>query len=267
MNRQEAEQLKVFRTTLEMSEGQVFHLRFGPLDLYIQKNHNEISLRWMTTNDWMDNSFHYQFPFESIIPLNLLQEKRYASHATHPIFKVVPYLAELPFVVKPDTPFMILPGEKAKIFLSTPMNIRLVDLERDQTIDEVPVLKRVKTWFGDSHLDGELCFFTKIRAALTEDHLPFRPHRAQTHLYIENSSKEPIPIEKLKIPVPILDLYQDERGQFVTSSLSLKSDARGRLKDLKTFPPQMENGELFHFHAPRSAIRKMSLNSITQFLR
>ncbi len=267
MNRQEAEQLKVFRTDLEMNEGQIFHLRFGPLDLYIEKNRNEIRLRWMTTNDWMDNSFHYQFPFESLIPQNLLQERRYASTASSPVLQVVPYLGEKPFVVKPDTSVIILPGEKAKIFLSTPMNIRLIDATTQQIIDEIPVLNRVKTWFGESPTDGELCFFTRIRAALTEENLPFRPHRAVTHLFIENSSKESLPIEKLKIPVNILDLYQDDRGLFITSSLSLKSDAKGKLKDLKTFPPEVEKGSLHHFHSPRTLMRKMTLKTITQFMR
>ena len=36
MKRQEAEELKVFRTDLKMTEGQLFHLRYGPLDLYIE---------------------------------------------------------------------------------------------------------------------------------------------------------------------------------------------------------------------------------------
>ena len=37
MTRNEAEALKVFRDSLELEDGDLFHLRLGPLDLYLQK--------------------------------------------------------------------------------------------------------------------------------------------------------------------------------------------------------------------------------------
>lgn len=267
MKRQEAEELKVFRTDLEMKEGELFHLRYGPLDLYIENSPNEIRVRSMTSNDWMDSSFHYQFPFEGMFPENLLKEKRFAYQERSPALKVLPCLGEKPFVVKPDKTFMVLPGERAKIYLSTPMSVRLSDLKTGQVIDEIPVLNRVKTWFGDSPTDGELCFFTRIHAALIEENLPFRPHRALTHLFIENSSKEPIPIKKLKIPVNYLTLYQDNRGLFVTSSLSVKSDMKGQLKDLRIFAPITDDGELYKIQEPREQIPKMIFKSVTELMR
>lgn len=267
MKRTETEELKVFRENLEMKEGQQFHLRFGPLDLYIEKSKNEIRLRSMSSNDWMDSSFHYEFPFVGMFPKNLLEEKRFAYTENSPVLKVIPCLGELPFVIRPDTTFMVLPGEKAKIFLTTPMNIRLYNNQTNQVIDEVPVLNRTKTWFGESPTDGQLCFFTRIHAALLEENLPFRPHRALTHLYVENSSKKPIPIKKLKIPVNYLTLYQDERGMFVTSSLSVKSDVKGQLKDLKIFAPISERGSLVKIQDPRERIPKMIFKSITELMR
>lgn len=267
VKRQEAEELKVFRTELKMEQGQLFHLRYGPLDLYIENSPNEIRVRSMTSNDWMDSSFHYQFPFEGMFPDNLLTEKRFAYLEKSPALKILPCLGELPFVVKPNSTFMILPGEKAKIYLSTPVNIRLSDVHTNQVITEIPVLGRVKTWFGDSPTNGQLCFFTRIHAALIEENLPFRPHRALTHLYVENKSKEPIPIKKLKIPVNYLTLYQDDRGLFVTSSLSVKSDVNGQLKDLKIFPPNENSGELFKVQEPRDQIPKMIFKSTTEIMR
>ncbi len=264
MKRDEAHELKVFQTNLQMQDGESFHLRFGPLDLYIEKIASEIRLRWMTSNDWLDSSFHHQFPFTGMYPTNLLKEKRFAYSEKAPLLKVVPCLGEMPFVVKPDTTFMVLPGEKAKIYLSTPMNIRLLDGESRQVIDEVPVLHRVKTWFGESPTKGQLCFFTRIHAALLEENLPFRPHRALTHLYIENSSNKPIPIEKIKIPVNFLTLYQEERGLFVTSSLSVRIDPNENLKDLKIFSPE---GDLTVMGEPRDVLKKGLFNSITEIMR
>jgi hypothetical protein len=266
MNRDDAKDLKIFRQELSLQQGEVYHLRYGPLDLYLEKNKNEICIRSMTSNDWMDSSFHYHFPFEGMCPQNLLDEKRFAFSKESPTLKILPCLGEMPFVVKPDTKFMILPGQRAKIFLSTPMSLRIYDVDHDQVIEEIPVLHRVKTWFGQSPTSGQLCFFTKIHAALDEDSLPFRPHRALTHVFIENSSTEPIPIQKLKIPVNYLKLYQDERGLFVTSSLSVKSDKKGQLKDLKIFAPETE-GELLLIQEPREHLPHRFFKSINELMR
>lgn len=267
MKRQEAKELKVFRDDLAMEVGETFHLRFGPLDLFLENSINEIRMRWMSSNDWMDSSFHYEFPFEGVIPEKLLSEKRFAYSERSPTLKVTPCLGERPFVVKPDTTFMILPGEKAKIFLSTPMNIRIEDVNSKQVIDELPVLNRVKTWFGQTPTSGQLCFFTRIHAALSEESLPFRPHRAMTHLFVENSSNLPIPIQKLKIPVNYLRLFQDGRGLFVTSSLSVKSDNSGKLKDLKIFPPEEYSEDRITVHEPHEVIPKRLFKSMTEIMR
>jgi hypothetical protein len=267
MNRDEARELKVFQTDLDMKDGEFFHLRFGPLDYYLEKIETEIRVRWMTSNDWMDSSFHYQYPFTGMYPGNLLTEKRFALSSRSPQLKVSPCLGEMPFVVKPDTTFFILPGETAKIYLSTPMSVRLTDNECGIVIDEIPVLHRVKTWFGETPTKGQLCFFTRIHAALLEENLPFRPHRALTHLYIMNSSKTPLPIEKLKIPVNHLKLYQDNRGLFVTSSLSLRIDNRENLKDLKIFAPSEGNTNLDVIHEPREKIPKGFFKSTTEIMR
>ena len=267
MKRQDALDLKVFQTDLEMKNGENFHLRFGPLDFYLEKIETEIRVRWMTSNDWMDSSFHYQFPFTGMFPENLLTEKRFAYSEKAPLMKVAPCLGERPFIVKPDTTFMVLPGEKAKIYLSTPMSIRLTDLNFKQVIDEIPVLDRVKTWYGETPTQGQLCFFTRIHAALIEENLPFRPHRALTHLYIENSSKKPIPIEKLKIPVNYLTLYQEDRGLFVTSSLSVRIDLRGNLRDLKIFAPNKKDEDLVKIQEPREVIPKGLFKSTTEIMR
>ncbi len=267
MKRSEAEKLKVFQTILEMKERESFHLRFGPLDLYLEKIDNEIRVLWMTSNDWMDSSFHYQFPFEGMYPDTLLTEKRFAYSKKAPSLRVAPCLGERPFVVKPDTTFMVLPGEKAKIYLSTPMSVRLSDAETTEVIDEIPVLNRVKTWFGETPTTGELCFFTRIHAALKEKNLPFRPHRAMTHLYVHNSSKTPIPIEKLKIPVNYLTLYQDERGLFITSSLSIRIDSNGRIKDLEIFKPTRLGEGAAVIQNPRDKIPKTIFKSATEIMR
>lgn len=267
MTKKEAEALKVFRDKLDMHDGDVFHLRYGPLDLYLEKIDNEIRMRWMTTNDWMDASFHYQFPFQGMFPETLLTEKRFAYAGKTANLNVVPCLGEKAFVAKPDKTFMILPGEKATIYLSTPMNVKIIDANNNRVISEIPVIHRNQTWFGETPTYGQLCFFTQIRAALVEDNLPFRPHRAMTHVVVDNRSKQVIPIERLKIPVNFLTLYQDDRGLFVTSSLYVKCDVKGRLKDVKIYPPIEGHNSLYRLLEPRDQMTNVLFQTVSELMR
>ena len=234
MNTEKASALKSFREALNIQAGELFHLRFGPLELYIEKNEQELQIKWSSSNDWLDSAFHYEYPFKGHLPENLLQHKRFAYSSPLEKIKVTPCLGEKPFVARPQTPLMILPGHNAKIFLSTPMSLRIAG---DRVFDEIPVMERSQTWFGESVTRGELCFFTNIYAALREEDLPFRPHRAMTHVNIQNRSQNPIPVDRLKIPVPAFSLFQRDSGRFVTSSLDVRCDSKGVVRDLKIRPP------------------------------
>ncbi|MCB0377819.1 MAG: DUF432 domain-containing protein [Bdellovibrionales bacterium] len=267
MIREQAQELNILQNPVDLDLGEIFHLRYGPLDLYLERAESQLRLRWMTSQDFMDSSFEYQLPFKGMFPENLLSEKRFAFTGKIPPLKILPCLGEKPFVARPETPFMILPGEKTSIYLSTPMSLRIMDNQSHQIIDELPVIERTKTWFGDSFTSGQLCFFTHIHAALKEDELPFRPHRALTLVTIENRSKKTIQIKRLKIPAPYLTLYQEERGVFVTSTLNVKCDIKGKVKELKIVRPSLGDGKNVQIFPPREALPSSIFKSVTELMR
>ena len=261
MNEELAQALKKLQNPIALKEGELFHLRFGPLELYVEKNEKEIQFKWTSSNDWLDSSFHFEYPFKGHLPENLLQHKRFAYSKDFATIQVVPCLGEKPFVARPQTTLMVLPGHKAKIFLSTPMSVRILG---EEVIEEIPVFERSQTWFGDSPTHGELCFFTNIYAALREEDLPFRPHRAMTHVNIENRSNKAIPVDRLKIPVPALALFQRDSGRYVTSSLDVRCDSKGIVRDLRIRPPSGLSS-LLPIAKPRTKVS--TIRSISELMR
>jgi|GEM_PF-727825 len=248
---EDAKQLKVFQEPLSLRQGRVFHLRFGPLDLFLEKTDIELILRFTSSHDWLDTSFHYEHPFSGVLPEKLLKTQRVAFSRQIEQLKVIPCLGERSFVARPLTRLSILPGESAKMFLTTPMSVQVLDWESSEVLSEVPVMKRTKTWFGADTTRGEVCFFTNINAALKEENLSFCPHRAMTHVHIVNRSKRPIPLDRLKIPVPYLRLFQKEDGRFITSSMDIECDTKGEIRNLKIRPPRAQDSTLTMISKPR----------------
>ena len=268
MKTDRAEALKVFRESLHIKDGESFHLRFGPLDLFLKKEEVELTVHWTSSNDWLDQSFTYEYPFQGRLPESILSTERFTFSRDIPSLKIQPCLGELAFVAKPHEKLMILPGEKAKIFMSTPMSIAIIDEKTNQVITEIPVMDRAQTWFGETTTKGELCFFTRIFAALKEENLPFRPHRAMTHVHVMNRSRKTIPVERLRIPVPYFSLFQKENGRFVTSSLEVLCDIKGKVRDLKIRPPKTNIENLFKISSPRYNVSdSFFVTSVKELLR
>ena len=268
MKLEDGKKLKVFQTLLELQENQMFHLRFGPLDLYLTKNDIELVIRWSTSNNWLDSSFHYDLPYEGLMPENLLTTQRVAFSRKISNLRVIPCLGEKPFVAHPFDRLDLLPGEKTKVFMSTPMSVQIIDTGEGEVLAEIPVFQRPLTWFGENTIRGEVCFFTNINAALSEEDLPFRPHRAMTHLHISNRSNAVIPIERLKIPVQFLSLFQKENGRFVTSSIDMDCDNKGRVRKLEVRRPRTNVKSLTAIAPPRKRESRLLLpKTVSELMR
>lgn len=252
MSTEDSEKLKVFQTLLEMPSHQVFYLRFGPLSLYLAKSETELTIKWSTSNDWMDTSFSYDWPFTGILPETLLTTHRVAFSREIQSIQLTPCLGERAFVAQPFDRLDLMPGQKMKVFMSTPMSLEILDAVEGESLAEIPVFRRPLTWFGESTIKGELCFFTNIHAALREEDMPFRPHRAMTHVNITNRSSERFPIQRLKIPVHYLSLFQRANGRFITSSIDIDLESGGKIRSVQIRPPRTNIKNLTSVAAPRS---------------
>lgn len=261
----DSHELKVFRNPLNLAEGHILSLRFGPLDLYLGHFFQEWRVSWHSTNDYLDNSFKLEMPFNGSIPDVLHSQIRYTySRPCNGFVKITPILGDLSYVAKPTKPLMVLPGETVKIFMSIPMFLRIESEEPYSLIEEIPVLKSPKTWFGESTIVGSVCYSTRIKAVLDKKELVSRPYRATSQLIIENRGKDSLHVERLKVPAPYLSLYQKDDGHFVTSVIHYIRDSSGHIKTVDIITKE-DQEDLFFIAGPRLKADPSILNPLAYF--
>lgn len=258
-------ELKVFRSPFKLEEGKVFHLRFGPLDVHLGHFHQEWRVSWSTTNEYTDNSFKCDHDYKGIIPDTFISEKRYTySRETNSFLKMTPILGDLPYVARPSKPLMVLPGETVKIYMSTPLFLRLESENPYNLIEEIPILQSPKTWFGQSTTAGEVCYSTRIKAVLDKKDLTYRPYRAISQLIIDNRGADSLHVEKLKVPSPYLAVFQNEQGEFITSVIQYIREPSGEIRTVNIIDPN-DGEELFFLAGPRLRADQSLLDPITHF--
>ncbi|MBY0314688.1 MAG: hypothetical protein K2Q26_04170 [Bdellovibrionales bacterium] len=260
-----ASELKIFRNPFKLDEGKNLHLRFGPMDLYMGHFHQEWRVSWSTTNEYTDNSFRLDHDYTGPIPDVFSSEKRYTySRQTNSFVKMTPVLGDLAYVAKPSKPLMVLPGETVKIFMSTPLFLRLESENPYNLIEEIPILQSPKTWFGQNTITGEVCYSTRIKAVLDKKDLTYRPYRAVSQLIIDNRGSNPLHVEKLKVPSPYLALFQNDQGEFITSVIQYIRHPSGEIRTVDVLDPQ-DGEELFFMSGPRLRTDHSLLDPIAHF--
>lgn len=168
---------------------------------------------------------------------------RFSFAATEPQLHLAPRLADRPVVVRPDTPFYVPAGEEARLFVSTPLWVRVSVGAKDTFLIELPSHRLSDTWFGPNTLDGELCFAARTSARLELASLPRRAHRAATPVVVRNRAAEPLLLDRLKVPVGLLSLFADASGALWTERVTLVREQDGDLAAI-----QLDRG------APREAL-------------
>jgi hypothetical protein len=260
----DSQELKVFRSPFFLEEGQILSLRFGPLDLYIGHFFQEWRVSWYSTNDYLDNSFRLELPFNGSVPEILNSQVRYTySRPCNSFIKVTPVLGDLPFVAKPTKPLMVLPGETVKIFMSIPLFLRIEIEQPYALVQEIPVILSPRTWFGETTIIGTVCYATRIKAVLDKKELVHRPYRATSQLIIENRGEDSLHVERLKVPAPHLSLYQTEDGLFVTNVIHYIRDSSGSIKTVDVITKDQEDH--FFIAGPRQSPDPSILNPIAYF--
>jgi hypothetical protein len=131
---------------------------------------------------------------------------------------LVPRLGDRPFVARPETPFVLPPGARAQVFLSTPL---WVGVRAGTELAEVPTWRPTDTWFGASTMEGRLCYASRTLLKRERQQVSVRPHRAITTVTLRNEHAEPLRLQRLQLPVPNLALYRAQDGVWWTGDLVL----------------------------------------------
>lgn len=118
-----------------------------------------------------------------------------------------PVLADRSVVTSPRIPLYVPPGEETTLYVGSPLWLRVETGDPAVALHEAPIRRPSDTWFGPNTREGELCYATRTRAALDVTGLPASTRRALTALRIRNRSEGPLPVEKVRLPVPYLSVF------------------------------------------------------------
>lgn len=127
-----------------------------------------------------------------------------------------PVLPDRALVARPEFQLTLASGGRCEVWVGVPLWVRL------DPIIELPCLLPKSTWFGPSMVDGELCYASRTRLRESSD-FPMGPHRALCQVVVRNKAKQPLVIDRLRLPLRRLALIERD-GRLFTEGLDLCSE-------------------------------------------
>ncbi len=142
------------------------------------------------------------------------------SHSLGPL-DLRPILADRAVVVRPVDELIVAPRDLVQLYVTTPLWLALFVAEGERALMELPCVQPKETWFGASTLDGERCYAGRLPLCHLAPACADVPHRAITPVVIRNRASQPLPVERLRLPVPRLPLHRARDGSYWTSRISV----------------------------------------------
>ncbi len=140
---------------------------------------------------------------------------------TSQVIHISPRTAPSPVVISLREPVVLRPDSVTQVFVSTPVWIAFRTVPTAKPFHEIPSLDLKQTWFGANHREGELCLSSMSQGTIHADFVTHHPLRALTRLDVHQSGTRPFRLEKLKLPMPALNLYRDDEDHLHTDGLQV----------------------------------------------
>jgi len=163
---------------------------------------------------------------------------RFTAGETERALAVSPLLLDRSVVARPAVPVYVLPGETVRLFVATPLALRLETADGRKRLTETPTVRLSDTWFGPSTREGELCYASMTGAHTTAANIPGSWVRAITAVRVTNRGNANVRIERVKIPCAFLSVFRDEGSHLWTEELRLvrTKDGDGAEPELARVP-------------------------------
>ena len=235
--------------------GEARRWRIGPSTWVAERRAHEWRIAHVTSDDPLDDQLEIAAPVRDVDPFSGIgptgAARRFAFAASPAELALRPGLADRDVVVRPADPLTVPAGESAVLFVSTPLWIAVSTVDPPHALFEAACFQPSDTWFGPSTVDGELCYASRTTGRLDLADVPVRPHRAITPVHIRNQAKDPLALERLKVPVAILPLLSGPRGLW-TPRVSLTRAEGADRADVQVAPePPAEAGPVTRIAEPR----------------
>ncbi|GAB4264319.1 hypothetical protein [Deferrisoma sp.] len=214
--------------------------RIGALTLWAERRPEEWLLAARSTHDPHDDAVEIEVPTTDPFPDEGAEQGRYPARSLGDELRLDPCLPDRPVVSRPAVPLYLAPGEKARLYVSVPVWVRVK--AGAVALREVPIYRSSDTWFGPNTREGELAYAARTSARTRAEEVPRRPHRAVVPVDLVNRTKALVPVERLNLPVVYLPLFGADDGNLWTPSLDLRMEGDGEEEpriqmDIRRAPP------------------------------
>ena len=222
-----------------LSSGEGWHWRIGPLELWTFHLDGEWQLAHLRHDDEPEESTWSRQAIREMSE-DLEAVERFAAGAEADQIQLQPRVADRSVVAKPRVPFHILPGQTAKVYVSTPLWIEVKVGRALRILIDIPTRRLSDTWFGSSTREGEVAYALKTHARVRLAEMPVRTYRAITPVVFHNAGTDVLEVDRMSLPVPYIALYANQEGQLWTQAVTLKRSEGSEMAelDVKKGPPK-----------------------------
>ncbi|MCA9731703.1 MAG: hypothetical protein H6696_19450 [Deferribacteres bacterium] len=219
MNKKTSNSLtKIFLDTFTITE-ETTHWAFGPLNIWGKKVGDEL---WIASNTAQEGEAKTLMPPEDIAWSRWIFKQKEIT------IQFAPVLPDRPIVVKPEFPFNIAQGGKAKIYVHVPAWISIQQAKKSsKPMLEIPTQTLSKTWFGTT-VEGEKCFWLSSPAKNKLDKKQIMPFELICPLVIINSFEGELNVAKLALRGSRLSIFSYE-DQLWTDELRIMYRGTGEV--------------------------------------
>jgi len=215
-------------------EGTAVALRVGPLSLWMATRGSELWVASHSGDGLLDSSVSVEQLPDQGVPEGheLIRIGRAKDNDGRVVLS--PLLADRPVVVRPESRFLLPRRVTVQGFVSTLVWVRVSTGEHSL---DLPPLPPKSTWFGPSPREGLVAYASRTRLRMSRDELVHLPHRAITLVSLHNHGKEPLDIQRVRLPIPALALYATAESALFTDAVDFELAEDPSLTEVRIRPP------------------------------
>lgn len=239
-------------------EGECRRWHIGPLTLWIRRARREWRVAYARSEDPFDASLSVAVPGddEGELPDDAAR-LRFGFRRTGDAIQLVPALPDRTLVVKPEVPYHLMPKESARLYISSPLWLRIAVGSEPIPCHEAPIYRPSDTWFGPTNALGSLCYASRTTAQVEWSRLLRLPQRAHSVVSVRNRAASPLLLERLRLPAPNLSLFSSASNLLITEWVMLERDEDGDMAALHLGDgPPREAADAERVSGPRQQAEK-----------
>lgn len=249
------EQQAAWWGTYDLGVDEAAQWAIGSLRFWLHRSPSE----WRLAYEWLDgeavDAWSLRRPAE--LPENGVETERFAVSRTAAGVQLKTLPAERSVVARPKTPLRVLPGERARVYMSSPLSVEVAVGDESTVLRELPTWRLSDTWFGATTRDGELAYALRTSARTRLEEMPRAHYRLLTPVVIENRASDPLRVERLNLPVPFLSIYSCEGCDAWSEEVHMVRTVHGEMAELDVHPgPPEEAAGAAKLSGPRELAQK-----------